>query len=96
MAGFQVSIYGRFWVSTEGYQTSQAIFVAVKLGIADLLKDAPKSSDDLAASAGVNAQALTHGPRQRRRPSRGRTQILCAHTDGCSRRPIVISQIGAS
>jgi hypothetical protein len=42
----------------NGYQTSQAIFVAVRLGIVDLLKEASKSSEELAASAGVNAQAL--------------------------------------
>ena len=42
----------------HGYETSQAIFVAVRLGIADLLKEAPKSSEELAVSAGVNAQAL--------------------------------------
>jgi hypothetical protein len=42
----------------NAYQTSQAIFVAVRLGIADLLKDAAQSSEELAASAGVNAQAL--------------------------------------
>lgn len=41
-----------------GYRISQAIFVAVRLGIADSLKDESKSSEELAASAGVNPQAL--------------------------------------
>lgn len=34
-----------------GFWISQAIYVAAKLGIADLLKDGPKSSDELAESA---------------------------------------------
>ena len=41
-----------------GYRISQAIFVAVKLGIADRLKDEPRSHDELAASAGVDPHAL--------------------------------------
>ena len=41
-----------------GYRISQAIFVAAELGIADLLKDESRSSDELAAAAGVNPQAL--------------------------------------
>ncbi len=41
-----------------GYRISQAIYVAAKLGIADLLKDGAKSSDELAKSAGANADAL--------------------------------------
>lgn len=41
-----------------GYRISQAIFVAAKLGIADSLKDESRSSDELAAAAGVNPQAL--------------------------------------
>ena len=39
-----------------GYWVSQAIFVAARLGIADLLKDGPKTSEELAAATG------THGP----------------------------------
>jgi len=41
-----------------GYRASQALFVAVRLGLADLLKDGAKTSEDLAARAGVDAQAL--------------------------------------
>jgi SAM-dependent methyltransferase len=37
---------------------SRVIYVAAKLGIADLIDEGPRSSDDLAASLGVNADAL--------------------------------------
>lgn len=41
-----------------GYRASQALFVAVRLGIPDLLKDEARTSEDLAARAGVDAHAL--------------------------------------
>jgi len=41
-----------------GYWLSQAIYVAAKLGIADLLKDGPQSSAALAASTGSDAPSL--------------------------------------
>jgi hypothetical protein len=41
-----------------GYWTSQAIYVAAKLGIADLLKDGPQSYHALAAATGSNASSL--------------------------------------
>lgn len=37
---------------------SQCVYVAAKLGIADLLKDGPKSSDELAAATEVHARSL--------------------------------------
>ncbi|UCC83472.1 MAG: methyltransferase [Gemmatimonadota bacterium] len=37
---------------------SQCVYVAAKLGIADLLKDGPKSSDELAAATQVHARSL--------------------------------------
>lgn len=40
------------------YRISQSIYVVAKLGIADLLKDGPKSSDELAASVRANPDAL--------------------------------------
>lgn len=40
----------------NGYQVTQAIHVAATLGIADLLRDGPRSSDELAAAT------ETHGP----------------------------------
>jgi O-methyltransferase/methyltransferase family protein len=42
-----------------GYWLSQAIYVAAKLGVADLLKDGPKSCNSLAAAMGVDQQALS-------------------------------------
>ncbi|MCP4540330.1 MAG: methyltransferase [Chloroflexi bacterium] len=41
-----------------GFWISQAIYVAAKLGIADLLKDGPKGSDELAKSAGASPKEL--------------------------------------
>ncbi|MCP4373047.1 MAG: methyltransferase [Deltaproteobacteria bacterium] len=41
-----------------GYWTSQAIYVAAKLGIADLLKDGPKSCDILAKSTETSQREL--------------------------------------
>jgi SAM-dependent methyltransferase len=41
-----------------GYWLSQAIYVAAKLGLADLLKDGPKSCDVLAAATGADKQSL--------------------------------------
>jgi ubiquinone/menaquinone biosynthesis C-methylase UbiE len=40
------------------YMTTQAIYVAAKLGIADLLKDGPRSSAELAKETGTQARAL--------------------------------------
>lgn len=42
----------------SGYWVSQALYVAAKLGIADLLKDGSKCCDELAKTTGVNARAL--------------------------------------
>ena len=42
----------------NGYQVSQAIHVAATLGIADLLRDGPQSSDQLAAATGSHAPSL--------------------------------------
>ncbi len=42
----------------NGFQVTQAIHVAAVLGIADLLADGPRTSDDLAAAAGVHPGAL--------------------------------------
>ena len=42
----------------EGYQVSQAIHVAATLGIADLLADASRTSDDLAAVTGTHPRTL--------------------------------------
>jgi hypothetical protein len=42
----------------NGYQVSQAIHVAAELGIADLLAEGARTSDDLAAEAGADADTL--------------------------------------
>jgi hypothetical protein len=41
-----------------GFWTSQAIFAAAKLGLADLVKDGPKPSEELARATGVRPKAL--------------------------------------
>lgn len=42
----------------HGYRVAQLVNVAAKLGLADLLKDGPKSSDDLAQLVGAHPRAL--------------------------------------
>lgn len=42
----------------QGYQVTKCIYVAAKLGIADLLKDGPRTSDELAQMTGTHAPSL--------------------------------------
>jgi SAM-dependent methyltransferase/DNA-binding transcriptional ArsR family regulator len=42
-----------------GFMTTQAIAVAAKLGVADLLKDGPRSAEDLARATGADPRALS-------------------------------------
>jgi len=42
----------------DGYRVSQALYVAATLGIADLLADGPRASDDLAAATGTHPPSL--------------------------------------
>src|ERR1044072_1858489 len=42
----------------SGYVLSQAVGAAARLGIADLLKDSPRSAADLAQSCAVNPDGL--------------------------------------
>ena len=42
----------------KGFWVSRALYVAAKLGIPDLLRDEPKSSDDLAQATGAHAPSL--------------------------------------
>lgn len=42
----------------NAYQLSQSIYVAAKLGIADLLTDGPKTSDELAQATGMHGASL--------------------------------------
>lgn len=44
--------------SIDGYQLSQCLYVAARLGIADLLKDGPKHYDALAKESGAKPNAL--------------------------------------
>ena len=41
-----------------GYWSTQIIYVAAKLGIADLLEHGPKTSEELAISTGTHAPSL--------------------------------------
>jgi hypothetical protein len=43
---------------SNGYWVSQALYAAAKLGIADLLKDGAKHSDELAQATGTHARSL--------------------------------------
>lgn len=42
----------------QGFQVTQCIYVAAKLGIADLLKDGPRTSEELAQVTGTQAPSL--------------------------------------
>jgi O-methyltransferase domain/Dimerisation domain len=42
----------------QGFQVTQCIYVAAKLGIADLLRDGPRTSEDLAQVTGTHAPSL--------------------------------------
>ena len=46
------------WRMTNSYQVSQAINAAATLGIADLLVDGPKSTDELANATRAHAPSL--------------------------------------
>src|SRR4051812_32940103 len=41
-----------------GFRISQMIYVAVKLGIPDLLKDGPKDANELARQTGTHGESL--------------------------------------
>ncbi len=42
----------------NGYRVTQLLYVAAKLGLADLLREGPNTSDELARATGVQADAL--------------------------------------
>ena len=58
MTADQQSLWMTLQQMILGYQVSQAIYVASKLGIADLLKDGAKTADELAEASGVHALSL--------------------------------------
>ena len=41
-----------------GYEAAQAVYVAARLGLADLLADRPRTTDDLAAACAVDPSTL--------------------------------------
>ena len=47
-----------FFQMLTGYWVSKAIYVAARLGLADMVKDGPKTADELAARAGGHAPTL--------------------------------------
>jgi hypothetical protein len=42
----------------EGFQVTQALYVAAKLNLADALRDGPKTATELASSVGAHAPSL--------------------------------------
>src|ERR1044071_5215204 len=42
----------------SGFWISRCIYIAAKLGIADLLKDGPRSAEELAGATGTHASSL--------------------------------------
>ncbi len=48
----------RLLALVRGYRISQAIYVATRLGIPDLLADAPREIDELAHATGSHAPSL--------------------------------------
>ncbi len=42
----------------NGYRMMQGLYVAAKLGIADLLRDGPRRSEELAQAVGAHARSL--------------------------------------
>ena len=70
-----------------GYWVSQALYVAAKLGIADLLADGPRPVEDLAATTHTDAPSLRRvlrALRQRRRLHRSKPGRLRAHPARCA------------
>lgn len=46
------------WQTANAFRTSQALYVVAKLGIADLLRDGPKTAEDLARRANAHPRSL--------------------------------------
>ena len=66
----------------NGYQVSQAIHVAVTLGVPDRLADGARDAEDLAVATGAHAPRsvpAAAGARRRGHPARGRGAPLRAH-----------------
>ena len=54
----QIPAAAKIFQMSNSYRIARVLYVAAKLGIADLLKDGSKSSDELAESVGVHPHAL--------------------------------------
>jgi hypothetical protein len=48
----------RIFEIATGYWASQAVYVAARLGIADLLAESPKSAEEIACATGANGDAI--------------------------------------
>src|SRR3989475_10771501 len=46
------------WQAANAFRTTQALYVVAKLGIADLLRDGPKTSEELAQRAKAHPRSL--------------------------------------
>jgi hypothetical protein len=76
----------------NGYQVTQAIHVAAVLGIADLLADGPRTSDDLAATES-HPGALYRQLRARRRRRLPRNRLpLLANEEGQLERTLIVGE----
>ena len=53
-----VDARGQLLALVRGFRNSQAVYVATKLGIPDLLVDGPRETDDLARASGAHAPSL--------------------------------------
>src|SRR5262245_37297704 len=56
--GVDVSLSGDMRQLIEGYRMARIIYIAAKLGLADLLQDGPKGSEELAKATGTLAPSL--------------------------------------
>ncbi len=46
------------WQAANAFRTTQTLYVVAKLGIADLLRDRPKTSEELAQGAKAHPRSL--------------------------------------
>ena len=53
----------RMFQIISGFWTSRAVYVAAKLGIADLVHDRPRTAAELAEATGTHAPSLFRVPR---------------------------------
>ena len=76
----------RLFQMITGFAVSQSIYVAARLGLADLLKDGAKAADELAKCTGVDSAALSRLLRflaSQEIPIRVAVTISVPSTDDC-------------